>query len=302
MWNKYMQCAGLALLGWSAGIPVVSAQEVVAINPTVLEVEEAGPEHGKINTADASPVDPGHVEIEASLASTHADRFWGNNGKSHARGRAKELVLGLAATAGVAADVDVTMSGSYAWLEDDDNDFDPDDGVLGPRRGHDWGDLDLSGRYRFFESEAHHLELAYIGGVTLPTGSDASRKEIGTSQEFWSFNQTLVASKDWGQWTANAAVGYSLPLGEKRQGERGSFNADAAVGYQLLPWLQPEMELNYGHDFHASEDDREILAVTAGLVMPVNDRLRVNAGVQQGLWGRNTDKVTCLLVAVKLAF
>lgn len=302
MWNRYVQCAGLALLGWSIGISPVSAAEMATLNTSASEVEEAGPEHGKLNTADASPVDPGHFEVEASLASTHANRFWGNSGKSHTRGRAEEVVLGLAATAGVAADLDVTVSGSYAWLEDEENDFDPDDEVLGPKRGHNWGDLDISGRYRFFASEEHHLELAYIGGVTLPTGSDASGEEIGTSQEFWSFNQTLAASKDWGQWTANAAVGYALPLGEKRQGERGSFTADVAIGYQLLPWLQPEVELNYGHDFHASEDDREILAATVGLVMPVNDQLRINVGVQQGLWGRNTDKPTCLLLAVKLAF
>jgi len=301
--EKYVKCASIALLGFFSWISVATAGEVVSVNGAAPVVEEeAGPEHGKINTADASPVDPGHFEIESSIASTHANRFWGNSGKSHARGQAQELVLGLSATVGVMADVDVAVSGSYAWLKDGENDFDPEDGVFGPKRGHDLGDLDISGRYRFFESKEQSLELAYIGGVTIPTGSSSDGEEIGTSQEFWSFNQTLVASKDWGQWTANAAVGYALPLGEKREGERGTFTADAAVGYQLLPWLQPEVELNFGHDFHTSEDDREVLAATAGLVMPFNDRIRVNVGVQQGLWGRNTDKTTCLFAALKLAF
>ena len=303
MLKNSANCAGLALLGLTLWVPAVSAQEVVSPNGTTVVVEEeAGPEHGKINTADASPVDPGHFEIESSLVATHANRFWGSTGTSHARGQARELALGLAATAGVVADVDVAVSGGYVWLKDEDNDFDPDDGVFGPERGHDWGDLDLSGRYRFFASEEYGLELAYIGGVTIPTGSSASRGEIGTSQEFWSFNQTLAASKDWGKWTANAAIGYALPLGEKREGERGTFAVDAAVGYQFLPWLQPEVELNYARDFHASEDDQEVLAATVGLVMPLNDRLRVNSGVQQGLWGKNADKATCLLLAVKLAF
>jgi hypothetical protein len=160
----------------------------------------------------------------------------------------------------------------------------------------------LSGRYRFHVDKEHSLELAYIGGVTLPTGSSSSRDEIGTSQEFWSFNQTLAASKDWGKWTANAAVGYALPLGDKRENARGTFNVDVAVGYQLLPWLQPEIELNYGHDYFIEDADQQMLATTIGLIMPINELVRVNTGVQQSLWGRDTDKATTLFVAVKLAF
>ena len=45
-----------------------------------------------------------------------------------------------------------------------------------------------------------------------------------------------------------------------------------------------------------------MLATTVGLVMPVNERIRENTGVQQGLWGRNSDKATSLYAAVKLAF
>lgn len=263
-------------------------------------VDEAGPEHGKINTPDASPVDPGHVEIESSFAHTQAKRYWDRSGNSRDRGRAREQVLRLAATVGVVENFDIAAGGCYVWLKDADNDFDPDDGVFGPDRGHDLGDIELSGRYRFFEG--HGLELAYIGGVTLPAGSSSSRDEIGTGQEFWSFNQTLATSKNWGKWTANAAVGYALPLGGKRENARGTFNADAAVGYQVLPWFQPEIELNYCHDFLATEEDSEVVAATIGLVMPINEELRVNAGVQQGLWGQNADKATTLILAVKLAF
>jgi hypothetical protein len=74
------------------------------------------------------------------------------------------------------------------------------------------------------------------------------------------------------------------------------------VGYQILPWLQPEVELNYSRDFLANGNDQEVVATTVGLVMPVNERIRVNTGVQQGLWGRNSDKATSLYAAVKLAF
>lgn len=266
------------------------------------ESDEISVEHGKINTADASPVDPGHFELEPSFAYTRSERFWDESGHSHGRGLYREQNIGLSFTAGLVDNVDVNINGGYSWLKDNDNDFDGDGELTGPFRGEDFTDLEVSGRYRFYNNEERHLEIAYIAGVTIPTGNSSDQNEIGTSQEYWSFNQTLVATKDWGRWTLNGDIGFALPIGSKRENARGSFNADLALGYQALPWLQPEVELNYGHEMLTDEDDEQVLAVTAGLVMPINDTLRVNVGVQQGLWGENTDKSTTLVTAVKLAF
>ena len=306
MLKRYVCCVSVAALGVLPWMPVgVHAAEVNgSVNGAAVPgaEETAELEHGKINTLDASPVDPGHLEIESSYTSTFIQHSWDNDGHSHSREQARAQILGLAATIGVMADVDVAVSGSYLWLEDKQNDFDPADGVRGPESGHNLGDLNISGRYRFFASKEHSLEMAYIGGVTVPTGSSSSRNEIGTSQDFWSFNQALVATKDWGKWTANVDVGYALPFGDNRAQARGMFKADVAVGYQVLPWLQPEVELNYSHTLFAKADDQEVVATTVGLVMPINEHVRVNVGVQQGLWGRNTDKATSLYAALKWAF
>ena len=51
------------------------------------------------------------------------------------------------------------------------------------------------------------------------------------------------------------------------------FTADAALGYQLRPWLQPEIEVNYCSYFFQEEENGQQLAVTGGLVMPVNETL-----------------------------
>jgi hypothetical protein len=59
----------------------------------------------------------------------------------------------------------------------------------------------------------------------------------------------VAASKDLGQWTASADIRYALPLGNKRDNARGTFNSEVALGYQLCPLLQPEKELNYSYDF-----------------------------------------------------
>ena len=298
----------VALLGLLLTGTVSSAQDQVPGKSNTEESpvastaeDEDGLEHGKINTADASPVDPGHIEIETSYAFTQSRNLWDRNGATHDRGLAEEHAIGLSATVGVFNNFDVNVTGRYLWLRDKENDFD-NDGYMGPEQGNNFGDVDISGRYRFYENKEQGVEIAYIGSFTLPTGTSSSQQEIGNSQQYWSFNQTLVATKDWGKWTANVDIGYALPFGDKREDARGTFKADLAAGYQILPWLQPEIELNYCHDFVAHADDSEVLAVTLGLVMPINKKLRINTGVQQGVWGRNADKATSVIAAVKLAF
>ena len=294
---------GMLALFVLTGIQAARAAEVRAAGDFAADATEAVEvEHGKINTPDASPVDPGQVEIEAGYIDARSTRYWDHHGETWTRGLARERGVTLAATVGLAGNVDVAVGGGYVWLKDEENDYAEDDDVVGPARGDDWGDVDAAVRYRFYASGELNLELAYIAGVTLPAGSDPGASEIGTSQEYWSINQTMVASKDWGRWTANLAFGYALPVGGKREQARGTFSADAALGYQMLPWLQPEIEVNYSYETVCAGDDAAVAAVTAGLVMPVNDRLRINAGVQQGLWGSNADKTTALVLAAKLAF
>jgi len=200
----------------------------------------------------------------------------------------------VAVTIGVAPNLDVGLGLDYVWLHEEDSD--------GPRRGRSIGDLSFGGRYRFYRSEALSLEIAYITGFTVPTGSRSDRDDLGTSQEFWSWDNAVALSKDWGRWTANAELGFSLPFGEKRGEARGTLVANLAVGYQIFDWLQPEVELGYFRDYFESDDCADALALTVGLVMPVNDLVRVNVGVQHGLWGRNADQTMAFMLAVKLAF
>ncbi len=258
-------------------------------------------EHGKLNTADASPVDPGHFELEFGYSFSQAKNTWDTDGKSRPRGLGEEQAVGLTrsnfpwgVTVGVFKDFDLGLGLDYLWLYDGDN--------LNPTRGQGISDLSIGARFRFLNLEQYKSEAAYIVGLTIPTGSSNDSGSLGTSQGFWSWNNTLVMTKDWGSWTANVEVGYSLPFGEKRGTAQGTFSANLALGYQILPWLQPEAELNYTRDFVEGDDGGEILAVTGGLVMPFNDRLRVNLGVQQGIWGRNSDQSTNFLLTVKQAF
>jgi hypothetical protein len=251
-------------------------------------------EHAKLNTADASPVDPEHYEVEMGYSWTQAKRAFDADGDTHQRELAREQAVGLALTVGLVPNVDVNIGLDYLWLRDDDN--------VAPTTGEGLGDLCFGGRYRFFTSEHYGIEAAWITGVTVPTGSDGSDDELGVSQEFWSWDNSLVVTKDLERLTMNAEVGWSQPLGEDRGDDRGTLIANLAAGYQILEWLQPEVELNYSRKYANGEADESALAVTAGLVMPINDCLRVNLGVQQAVWGENADKATAAMLAVKLGF
>jgi len=281
------------------------AAAVLAVGLTCVAEESGGrlalssagewmPEHGKLGTADASPVDPGHVETEFGCSWSQARRAWDNDGNRQGSGLVREQAVGLAVTAGVVQDVDVSVGMDYLRLRDDDNGC--------PTTGDDAGDLCIGGRWRFLSVEPHAFEAAWISGLTVPTGSDGDEHELGTSQEFWTWDNVLVVSKDWGRWTANADAGYSLPFGENRGNARGTLSADLAAGYHVLDWLQPELELNGARDATRDEADGESLAVTAGLIMPLSETVRVNAGVQQGVWGRNGAIATSYMLCIKLAF
>jgi hypothetical protein len=251
-------------------------------------------EHAKLNTADASPVDPGHVEVEFGTSTIWARHAWDSDGDLHQRGLAREQAMGLAVTVGVVESVDVSACLDYLWLRDDD--------YGAATTNDDLGDLGIGGRYRFYTNEQYGVDAAWISGFTAPTGSRGNEVELGTSQEFWSWDNSLVIEKDWTRWTMNAEVGWSQPFGERRGDDRGTLIANLAAGYQVLAWLQPEVELNGCREFTAGGDDESSVAVTAGLVMPLNDCLRLNLGIQQGVWGENADQATSAMLAVKVGF
>lgn len=258
--------------------------------------ESAGsitPEHGKVNTADPSTVDPGHYEIELNYGYLRATRAFNSNSDSVERGSLDERETSLVLTAGLIENWDMYFGLLFVRITDDETD---------PNRGSGIGDVEFGGRYRFINNETAGLEVAYTAGFVAPTGSDGNEDEIGTSQQYWSLEQAVILSKDWGQWTMNAELGYSLPFGEDSEDSDGGVTLNAAVGYQITPAIQPELELNYGKEFVAIDDDADVLSVTAGLVMPLSDSFLMKAGVVKDVSGTNADKATLYLINLKLAF
>jgi hypothetical protein len=247
------------------------------------------PEHGKAATADASPVDPGVLEAELGYAPAWNNRGGGAGFDVAERGSVHDLSGTL--TYGVVSDVDLKLSTGFAAVHDS---------ASLPRRGNGATDLAVGARWRLLNLADRAFELAVLADAVLPTGTRGSAKRLALSQEFWSARGALAATKDFGAVTTNAELALEAPVSGDAGGLRSIAQVNGAIGWQVMPWLQPELELNYQHDA-ALGPDAQVLAITAGVVAPFGEGHRVVAAVQQGVWGRNTTQTTAAVLSFKTA-
>ena len=250
-------------------------------------------EHGKLNTQDADPLGEGAWQLQFNLGYGRSTLQWDSSWQEERRDRSYEWSNQEVLTYGVSDTLDLGLGLGYAGLADDDT---------GLESGHGLSDLAASGKWRFFEKEAWGMAVAYLPTLTIPVGKDSTTDRLGPSQEFWSLDTRFAVVKDWSErWSANFDIGYVAAFG-KGAGCPGSFSANGAVGYQLLRRLQPEVEMNYSHDFVREGGDADLVAMTVGFDMPFSDRVCARGGVQHGLAGRNADRTSAILLSMDLNF
>lgn len=247
-------------------------------------------EPAKITVEDADSVEAGEFELTLEYSVFRAKREWDSRRRAESRPRVSEHEFELELEYGLTDTLDLIFETGFESVKDREGD--------GPRRGSGWGDISIGAKWQYYYNPDADLALAYMGGFTLPTGRSESARRIGISQEYYSFDQKMIATKGWGLWSASADLGYSLPLGSKRDDDRGELTANIGVGYQVADWIKPVVELNYGREFIRGATNPDLLAVTVGAVMPLGDDWRVAAGVQRGIYGRSEEKGLAGIFAV----
>ena len=75
---------------------------------------------------------------------------------------------------------------------------------------------------------------------------------------------------------------------------------NAAAGYQVFNWLQPEVEVIYSHDFGKHGEHANFASIVVGCLFFVNDHFRFDTGIQQGLFGSATNQTTAGIFRVAL--
>lgn len=257
----------------------------------VFAADDFETEQSKVNTEDAGPVTFGESECEFGYGFLTSRRQFTDNANRTARGRLREHTYTMSIAMGIHERAELNIGLGYADLFDKDND--------GPTHGHGWSDLEIGSKLLLFHSDENELTISYAPSVRIPSGRQSTNERLGPGETSTQVSQRMIISKNWGRWNLNLDSGYGLLIGN-RQGERGSWDSNIALGYQMLSWLQPICELNYSHDFVRSGNDADSFALTYGLILPFHERIRLDAGFQHVVTGRNTDKATAASVAVTI--
>lgn len=296
----------LALLAcWGALPPSVDATHV-ADN---LAIEE----HSKVVTGDATPNNPGQVEVWGSYVVQGGKFAWRSDGERQKRGSYLAQSFQSQVTVGLIKDVDIGIINGFQHTLDKENNYDefrdmldPDtgeaieDGTVGPTHGFGFRDLGVSGRWRFYDSAEKKLEISYTSTVFVPTGRRSNFDHLGASQGYTSLDNSFAFTKDLGRWNGTVNVGHNTPLAhwERTDHYYGTTHANFAIGYQIFWWLQPEAEFVYLHDFGGHGQTGNLASVVLGLIMPLGDHLRFETGVQQDVFGSNKVQTTSGIFSV----
>lgn len=264
-------------------------------------------EHSKVVTTDASTNDPGQVEFWGSYVIQGGKFAWNSQGERAKRGTYQVQLWESQTTIGIVPNVDVGIIQWFQHTLDKANNYDEfgdlmdpvtggrvEDSTEGPTHGFGYGDLGIAGRWRFYDSAEKRLEIAYLPTIYVPTGRRSNLDHIGASQGYTSWDNAFAFTKDLGRWNGTFNAGYNVPLAHQKRTNSyyGTAHANVAAGYQVLPWLQPELELIYSHDFGGHGLTANLLSVVAGFIMPLGDHLRLELGVQQDLLGSNKVQTT----------
>ncbi|MFH1208556.1 MAG: transporter [Candidatus Omnitrophota bacterium] len=270
-------------------------------------------EHSKVVTADATPNDPGQVEVWGSYVLQGGKFAWKSNGERENRGTYLAQVWESQVTVGVYKDIDVGIINWYQHTLDKENNYDefrdmmdpdtgerPEDTTEGPTHGFGWGDLGVAGRWRFYDSAEKKLEISYMPTIFVPTGRRSNFDHLGASQGYTSLDNSFAFTKDIGRWNGTVNLGYNSPLAhwERTNHYYGTAHANFAAGYQVFWWLQPEAELIYLHDFGGHGQTANLASVVLGFVMPFGDHVRAEIGVQQDVFGSNKTQTTSGIFSV----
>jgi hypothetical protein len=270
-------------------------------------------EHSKVVTVDASINNPGQVELWGSYVIQGGKFAWKSNGGREKRGTYQVQSFQTQATVGICKGIDVGIIQSFQHTLDKENNYnevrdlmDPDTGEAvedeteGPTHGFGWGDLGVTGHWRFYDSAEKKVEIAYIPTVFVPTGRRSNLDHLGASQGYTSFDNSFAFTKDIRRWNGTVNLGYNTPLAPSKRTDDyyGTAHANFAVGYQVLSWLQPEAELVYLHDFGGHGQTGNLVSVVLGFIMPFGDHVRVETGVQQDVFGSNKVQTTSGIFSV----
>lgn len=250
-------------------------------------------EHSRLGTQDADPLGAGAWQFQVNYGHERSLRQWDRAWSATRRERASMRQTEAVFTYGASDALDLGLAIGFARVDDD---------ASGLKAGSGFSDVVLSAKWRFLEDASRHLAYAFVPALTIPTGAKSTARSLRPGQEYWGVDLRLAMVKDWSpRWSTNLDVGYEAFVGD-RSDSLGGLGANLALGYFLVSWFQPQVEIHYGHDFARIGSDASLFAVTVGAVAPLSDALCARVGLRQGIAGRNADQLRTFLLSLDVNF
>ncbi len=171
--------------------------------------------------------------------------------------------------AGVSKDFDLSLKMGYLWLRDEDNE--------GPKRDQALSDSALSARYRFYNKEDLKLEVAWITGLTFPTGNH--KKGFGSGKP--TSGLVLITTKELERGAIHLNFGYTRNENEVDEREN-IWNASIAGEIEIIANLKLVMDIV----MEANPDKTSNVSssfILGGFIYSVLENLDLDIGYRYGL-------------------
>lgn len=249
-------------------------------------------DHSKLVAQDADTLGKGVWQVQFNSSLSRSRGQWDLHGRDADSARAAEDLTGMVITLGVTRALDIGVEFGYSWLHDPEVDPSSDRGI---------GDPSVIAKWRFYGSDRRGLWVAYTPALTAPAGRDGGPGEPGSGGRAWTIdNRISLVSDLTRRLTANLDVGRAADFAGGDALRWSGVSANGALGYQVTPFLQPEIELSYVRETGGGERGARTLAGTLGLVSSPSDMVSFRLGVQHSLAGRNSDRNTTVLLSLDI--
>jgi hypothetical protein len=251
------------------------------------------PEHLKLQTQDAAPLESGLLETTLTFSQFNATRYLDAEGQNIGQRYRRDTLYWANLERGMGYGVEIGIGAGYALMLDQD--YDPDqDGTPYPTYGQNFTDFKMNLLWRFLENSDRDLGLAYFIETVFPTGRTSDANFMAPGQGYYSVLQKLALTKDFVDTTLNADLGYDLPSGDNIGAARGRLLGNLAFGWQPHQQFQPFVEASYVRVISADTFGSDELSATLGATVLWLPELKTILGLEQSIAGRNVDMGTTI--------
>ncbi|NMA42201.1 MAG: hypothetical protein GX946_02335 [Oligosphaeraceae bacterium] len=262
-----------------------------------------------INTETAIIVPQGSLELSLGVDYLrHAGKRQYDNSwhRTDNRGGARLYEWTVSLRGGITENLDAFISTS--WVDVKDKSFPYGDdyarGINNVNLGIKWGII----------QDQDDFLLSYQPSISIPANQyKAESGRLGPGDNFWSFDQALVATYFWDDFSCSAALTHTIPFGrgrhhysttflQEQRRTRGTTGIDLGLTYDACEYLQPLVELNYLHEWISKGNDSDLLAATLGAKANICEKGQIMAGYQYPITGRNSFRGSCIKLALVALF